>query len=136
MDTDALDIFARASEELHPDRQAAEKAAISLLNNLLELDGRFGYRVERVDDRIRVTLPRFGWANVVVVQGEVYVHGGIGSEPLPLRYDPISGQLEGLAPDDVRSAPGSPTKAKSAMAVLADAIVAQIRKGAERNPGF
>jgi hypothetical protein len=111
----------------------ARAAAASLLfSETAALCRELEYEV-KLSDSLEIRTTDGHAAHAWYAEGEIYTVGSYGPRrtneprPLPLRFNPVTRRLEGLAEDTYRvPIPGQPRAKRSAKAVLAEALVAAL----------
>jgi hypothetical protein len=135
-DETALRMMAAYAEKIAPDRSGRQKAAEKLLEDLLALDGAYGFKVER--DRndantVEVILNYEGARITAMKNGSLRIARDISSSSYDvtgLEFDRMAGQLVSTSNDDLYEPKfGEPrTRKRTAVAEVIRQVLALMAK--------
>lgn len=149
VDVVALDLLARLADEMDPNSKDREAAAEKVFDDLVALDGHFGFAVQRQSDRISATRQdlvqivfQAGYASTGAVvrrpkrQSNTFLvkNSQVGGDPteVPLDYDAVRKRFRSSKPIPAHLLePGAPIQYRSAAADIIETVTSVLRLGSD-----
>lgn len=130
--TEARELLTRFADEADPDArvEAQSEAARALVAALAGLHGHAHMSWVSDGGVVKVSMPHVGDAIIFAQVGEIVVQGPPGKgayKTIPLRFDPVSRQLESRMDDPRSLAPGELPRKRSAVTEVVERVIQVLR---------